>query len=240
MKRAHLRSSSRRRIQKLLSTTSNGSAGSRIEAISSAFLGVPYSSTLIGNAETPEVFVVSFDAFDCVTYMETVLALALASDPAQFEDLLRKIRYDKGRIEWRRRNHYMTHWIRNNMRDGIVRRIAARIPRTGKVRTLDILPGLPPVKTRFECVPKRAISLLAPYLRTGDLIFFASTRRHLDIFHCGLLIRNGERLLLRHASRSRKGVVEQELGEFLKDNRMAGVIVVRPVRDHNREDSLSR
>jgi hypothetical protein len=34
---------------------------------------------------------------------------------------------------------------------------------------------------------------------------------------------------MRHAAKSRGGVVEQDLGEFLKSNRMAGVIVVRPV-----------
>ncbi len=33
---------------------------------------------------------------------------------------------------------------------------------------------------------------------------------------------------MRHASRSRGFVVEQELSEFLKANRMAGVIVARP------------
>jgi hypothetical protein len=33
---------------------------------------------------------------------------------------------------------------------------------------------------------------------------------------------------MRHASRSQGFVVEQELREFLKTNRMAGVIVVRP------------
>jgi hypothetical protein len=62
----------------------------------------------------------------------------------------------------------------------------------------------------------------------GDLIFFASTRKQHDVFHCGIIVRDGDRVLMRHASRSRGGVVEQDLEEFLKANRMAGVIVVRP------------
>jgi hypothetical protein len=65
-------------------------------------------------------------------------------------------------------------------------------------------------------------------LRSGDLIFFASTRKNLDMFHAGIIVRDGEKILMRHASRSQGGVVEQELSEFLKANRMAGVIVVRP------------
>jgi cell wall-associated NlpC family hydrolase len=64
-------------------------------------------------------------------------------------------------------------------------------------------------------------------MQSGDLIFFASTRKHLDVFHAGIIVRDGERLMMRHASRSRGEVVEQELAEFLGANRMTGVIVVR-------------
>jgi hypothetical protein len=64
-------------------------------------------------------------------------------------------------------------------------------------------------------------------LQTGDLIFFASTRKHLDVFHAGIIVR-GKKVSLRHASRSKGSVVEQELSEFLKANRMTGVIVMRP------------
>jgi hypothetical protein len=56
--------------------------------------------------------------------------------------------------------------------------------------------------------------------------FFASTRKNLDLFHAGIIVRNGNRMLVRHASRSQGFVVERELSEFLKANRMAGVIIV--------------
>jgi len=65
-------------------------------------------------------------------------------------------------------------------------------------------------------------------LHSGDLIFFVSTRRTLDVFHAGIIVRDGNTVLMRHASRSHGFVVEQELSEFLKANRMAGVIVARP------------
>jgi len=77
-------------------------------------------------------------------------------------------------------------------------------------------------------VPKRLVKGLSAQLRTGDLIFFASVRKHLDVFHCGILVEAGDRLRLRHAARSRQRVVEEDLDTFLKRNRMAGVIVVRP------------
>lgn len=236
MKYAQPRSFSRRRVQHLLSAArSNRSAGDRIEFLSRQFLGNPYKTNpLIGSAEQPEVFVAATDGFDCVTYIETVLALARASNVREFTDGLRKIRYERGRVEWKRRNHYMTQWIRNNTRIGAIRRISAKVPLRTKVRTLNGIPGLPPAHTCFECVPKPAIRRLTRHLKTGDLIFFASTRKHHDVFHCGLLIREGDRIRLRHASRSQKGVVEQDLHEFLKSNRMAGVIVVRPAGKHFR------
>jgi len=41
-------------------------------------------------------------------------------------------------------------------------------------------------------------------------------------------VRDGDKISMRHASRSQGSVVEQELSEFLKANRTTGVIVMRP------------
>jgi cell wall-associated NlpC family hydrolase len=231
MQHARPRLLSRRRVERLLSKTKSfDSAGCRIEVLSRQFLGQPYQiNPMIGSAETPETFVASLDTFDCVTYVETVLALSLAATPDQFTEWLRKIRYEGGRIAWKRRNHYMTGWIRSNVRAGAVHRLALpNVPIVVKNRTLNGVPGLPASRVRFTCVPKPAIGRLMQRLETGDLIFFASTRKHLDVFHCGIIVRDHNRVLVRHASRSRGGVVEQDLNDFLKANRMAGVIVARP------------
>jgi len=231
MEHAQPRRFSRRRVERLLKETkAYHSAGSRIEILSRRFLGQPYQiNPLIGSADTPEVFSVSLDGFDCVTYIETILALSLASSVDEFFEWLRRIRYEDGCITWERRNHYMTGWIRSNVRAGVLRRLTLRdIRLIVKERTLDDVPGLPPIRARFACVPRPAIGRLVRHLQTGDLIFFASTRKHLDVFHCGIVVRDGVRVLVRHASRSRGGVVEQDLNDFLKVNRMAGVIVARP------------
>jgi hypothetical protein len=231
MKHAQPRRLSRRRVERLLSRTKScDSAGGRIEIFSRHFIGQPYlSNLLIGSAERPEVFTVSLDAFDCVTYIETTLALSLARNSDEFLQWLRRIRYENGSVDWERRNHYMTDWIRRNMRSGALRRMSmAGIPVVEKSRVLDVVPGLPPVRARFSCVPRPAMGKLVRRIKTGDLIFFASTRSHLDVFHCGIVIKDADGVLVRHASRSRGGVVEQSLDEFLKANRMAGVIIARP------------
>jgi len=231
MKHAQPIGLNRRRVQQLLSKTKkNPSASSRIDILSGHLLGHPYKpNPLIGSADTAEVFTASLDGFDCVTYLETVVALARASSVDDFTEWLRKIRYEQGRIQWERRNHYMTLWIRSNVRNGIIRPVSIpAVPTVSRARVLNVVPGLAAQQTRVECVPKAAVPRLESHLQSGDLIFFASTRRNLDVFHAGIVVRDRERVLLRHASRSQGHVVEQELSEFLKANRMAGVILMRP------------
>jgi len=218
-----------RRVERLLKAATGATrAGSRVDIISATLLGKPYQSNpLIGSAETPEVFTVSTDRFDCVTYIETVFALAQSRDARCFFDVLRRIRYADGKVEWSLRNHYMTEWIRNNVRSGWIRRTSTLSADVAKDRLLTVVPGLSPRRAKFHCIPKTTLLRNSDKIETGDLIFFASTRAHLDVFHCGILIRNGHGVLLRHASRSKGSVVEQPLEEFLKQNRMAGAIVVR-------------
>jgi len=234
MNHAQPRGLSRRRVGQLLSKTKHAhSTGSRIDILSRHFVGHPYRpNPLIGSADTAEVFTVALDGFDCVTYIETILALARASNVDEFIEWLRKIRYEQGCIQWEWRNHYMTLWIRNNIREGIVKSISIpAVPIVSRERVLNVVPGLAAQQTRVECVPKLAVPRLATYLHSGDLIFFVSTRKNLDVFHTGIIMRDGNSILMRHASRSQGFVVEQELSKFLKANRMAGIIVVRPQED---------
>jgi Protein of unknown function (DUF1460) len=220
-----------RRMERLFSHARHHvSVGSRIDVLSSYFLGYPYKANpLIGAADTPEVFTASLDGFDCVTFVETILALSLASKVDEFLEWLRKIRYQQGRIQWERRNHYMTQWIHNNIREGIVRQVPIpALAMVSRQRVLNVVPGLAARRITMNCLPKAALRPIESVLRTGDLVFFASTRKHLDVFHVGIITRHEETVLLRHASRSKGAVVEQQLRAFLKANRMAGVILVRP------------
>src|ERR1700674_6006004 len=100
MRHAQPRGLSRRRVEQLLSKTKyERSAASRIDVLSRHFLGHPYKpDPLIGSADTAEVFTASFDGFDCVTYIETVVALSRASNVDNFIEWLRKIRYERGRL----------------------------------------------------------------------------------------------------------------------------------------------
>lgn len=215
--------------QLLLGTRALPSVGQRMKAISTQLLGRPYLiNPLIGSMTEPEVFVATLDGFDCVTFMETVLALARADEVEEFLDLLREIRYTHGQVEWGKRYHYTTDWERHNIWHGRLRDFTRGKETVVMTKTLNAVAGLRPRIISFRYFPKRKLPSISRQLADGDLIFFVSTRKGLDVFHTGIVFREGDRVILRHAARSRGGVVEQELAEFVKANRMPGFMIVRP------------
>jgi cell wall-associated NlpC family hydrolase len=231
MKTTRPRGPDLRRARSLLARVKlHRTVAARVEALSALLVGAPYEANgLVGSVEMPEVFVAPLDRFDCVTYVESVYALARAADPADFAEELRRIRYDGGAVEWTRRNHYMTDWVRRNTKAGVVRPVAAEGLATRKEKVLNVVPGLPAKSVRLYPVPKAKLKAFAPRLKNGDLLLFASTKGGLDVFHCGLLVLSGGVLKLRHASRSADRVVEEDLAAFLRANRTAGLIAVRPL-----------
>lgn len=201
----------------------------RIVRISESVLGRPYvEGSLGGGAELHEEFRLSLDAFDCVTYIETVLALALARTIEEFIDTIREIRYEGGRIDWFHRNHYMSDWARNNEGGGFIADLTVGSATVEKTCTLALIAGLPAKTTTFRYFPKQSLVEVAELVETGDLIFFVSTGETLDVFHTGLLVKRDGQILLRHATRTAGAVIEQGLIEFMSENSMAGFILLRP------------
>ena len=202
----------------------------RLDAISSALVGRPYAvSPLVGSPAEPERLVTRLDAFDCVTFAETVWALACSRTPAGFERRLAALRYDQGRVEWNARNHYMHAWIERNQAAHLcVPILPSRWEDTGEARTLTALDGHPPVPWRVRALPLAALPALVAAARPGDLVAFVSRRADLDAFHVGLLT-PGPTLLLRHAARSLGGTVEEPLTAFLARNDAGGLLAARPL-----------
>ncbi|HRY44873.1 MAG TPA: DUF1460 domain-containing protein [Thermoanaerobaculia bacterium] len=231
MKTTRSRKTDLRRARSLLALAKpHTSLPARVEALSAALLGAPYvAHALVGSATEAEALVAPLDGFDCVTYVESVLALARSGEPAGYVEELRGLRYDGGRVEWARRNHFMTDWVRRNARAGVVRAVAPGTLGKRVEKTLSAVPGLPPRRARFACVPKARLRAFLPRLANGDVLLFASTKAGLDVFHCGFLVLAGGSLRLRHASRSAGCVVEEDLVRFLAANRMAGLVAARPL-----------
>ncbi len=205
------------------------SIGERIALISARFLGRPYlRHPLHGSPNTPETLVTRLDGFDCVTFVETVLALAHARTPADFERELALVRYRDGHVDWADRLHYATAWAAAQVARGRLEDLTTGPATLLRQKTLDYVPGLPPREVTYRYFPKRAFPLVAPTLRRGDIIFFVSGSPGLDANHVGLVIEHADGLWLRNASRQQRAVVDQPLDRYFARHPMAGFFVTRP------------
>jgi hypothetical protein len=103
----------------------------RVEAVSALFLGAPYKLGPLGEGPGGAFDrdpLIRFDAFDCTTFIETVMALALESDLDAATRTLQAIRYKDGQIGYATRNHFIeADWVPNNVRAGYLRDITSNV-----------------------------------------------------------------------------------------------------------------
>ena len=110
---------------------SNASITERINWFSEQFKGRPYVLGSLGEGskaiydQFPRYRV---DAFDCDTFVNTVLALALSNSFSSFEGCLHHLRYYQGQISYINRNHFMSlDWNQHNQALGILKDITSDI-----------------------------------------------------------------------------------------------------------------
>jgi hypothetical protein len=93
-----------------------------LDAESAALLGKPYELGPLGEGDTLPLY--RLDAFDCTTFIETVMANArcFRHKPDCLEKEMRTIRYHGGRISFRNRNHVPeTDWLPGNVQNGLLK-----------------------------------------------------------------------------------------------------------------------
>ncbi|HHO50446.1 MAG TPA: DUF1460 domain-containing protein [Deltaproteobacteria bacterium] len=109
----------------------------RMGAISGALLGRPYVSDPLGEGSGVDPDPIArYDAFDCLTFTEEVLALSMAGDPAHAAQIRRDLRYGVGNpIDYVHRRHFMElQWIPGVVEDGFLRITTSEY---GPVKVLD-------------------------------------------------------------------------------------------------------
>src|SRR5262245_21203755 len=205
-----------------------GTISQRIDFISGALRGARYQgSTLIGSPRRPEQFVVRDDAFDCVTFCETVLAAAIAANLGEFDTVLRNVRYHNGAVTWRDRNHYFFEWCQHNVDNRTCRWL--RVDGAVDIeKTVDYQAGLGRRRFAMRVIPSGAFLANKNNLERGDIIGFVSRRPNVDYFHTGLIaFDKAGGLLLRHASQSRHRVLDERMEQFIAINGVRYVTLVR-------------
>jgi hypothetical protein len=218
------------RIGRLINEAqSKGSISEKIDFISGALRGTRYLGyTLIGGPQRPERFVVRDDGFDCVTFCETVLAAARAGSHDSFDAVLRSIRYHDGVVSWRERNHYFFEWGQHNVEN----KVCKPIDMTGSIEIEKNVYWHQALGRRhfaIRVIPSTIFLGNKALLTNGDIVGFITRQSNLDYFHVGFVaLGSGGELLLRHASQSKRRVLDERMDRFVAVNRVRYVTLLRP------------
>lgn len=218
---------------------------SRAVWASQQLLGTPYRLSPLGEGSgiDPDPRF-RLDAFDCVTLVETAIALGNARSVAEARALLDDLRYD-GPPDFQHRNHYLeAQWLVANVRKGWIEDATPGIggewamlgekrhtPATWAAaekagRTLAGLdPGRRPLgRFPLPLVPVDHVAGLASRIPEGTVLLVVREDRPwrpYRVTHLGLVVvgKGGERLL-RHASDvpGAMRVRDEPLGRFLERN----------------------
>jgi hypothetical protein len=210
----------------------------RINFISEQFLGISYEeSTLIGDKQTPEAFVINLVGVDCFTFLDYIEAMRLSESFSSFEENLKKVRYHSGNVAFETRNHFITDWRDHNpdLVDDITEKIGrdktlvARKKLNEKEDGTFFISGLQALARDIYYIPSDAVDdFILDTLLTGDYIGIYSPLKGLDVSHVGIIIRKGSSLFFRHASYQKdyKKVVDQDFKEYIISK--PGIVILRP------------
>lgn len=231
----------------------------RMAAISQAMLGKPYMSDPLGEgAGTDPDPIARYDAFDCLTYTEEVLALALAPDPVHAAQIRADLRYGVGEpVDYVQRRHFMElQWIPGVVRDGWMRVSSADY---GPVTVLEkeVTPEtwkwwrsrkhfahsdeqLPVGTMRLEVLDLATARQVADQIRAGSVILTVRTDRAgvpLWVTHVSLLVANAEgENVMRHATKiGAGGTRDHSLAWYLahlegyNNWKVQGIAVMEPI-----------
>lgn len=212
--------------------------GKQIAFLSKQFLGTKYKeATLIGDTDTPEVFVINLEAFDCLTFIEYIEAMRRSDSFAAFKENLKRVRYREGMPAFTNRNHFFTDWRAFNadMIKDVTKALSGGKGRDVSKRLNEKHDGtffLPGVQCRIrEITYIRTADIdetVLAKLETGDYVGIYSKEDGLDVSHTGIIIREQVVLKFRHASSagSYRKVIDEDFRKYI--NGKPGIIVLRP------------
>ena len=231
--------------------------GEVIARVGRWFVGAPYTPSTL-EAPGPEGLVVNLREFDCVTYVESMLALARvirarSSDFTEFKNELRRIRYRDGKlIEYPSRLHYFSDWIVDNDEKGVVSDLTKQLGGVPDAEPIDFMTQHRAAyrqladarffeavrlheaelnrRTRYM-IPEQQIEQVASNIQNGDVIAATSSVKGLDVAHTGLALWMDGKLHMMHAPLIGDSVEvsENPLAErVIYIPRQDGIMVARP------------
>ena len=210
--------------------------GKRIDFLSAKFLGIRYmEATLIGHANTPEVFVINLEGVDCFTFIDYIESMRTSGSFSEFRENLKKIRYRSGDVIFEHRNHFFTDWSEYN--SDLIDDITERVGKGTSIQVKKILnrkndgtcfiPGISFKERQIVYISAKNVDdTVIRNLKTGDYIGMYSENPGLDVSHIGIAIKDTSDVFFRHASTKSMKVVDEDFQKYLSGK--PGIIVLRP------------
>lgn len=209
-----------------------------LEKTATFFLGRPYVPNTL-EITAGETLVVNLRAFDCTTFVETVIALTRTArlEKPSFDAFLaelQQIRYRNGVINgYASRLHYTSDWIFENEQKGRVRNLSVVLGGIEEEKTIHfmsthrdaykhlktddaVLQEMVTVEKEingrggFAYLPKARITSIASRIPHMAMIGFTTDIDGLDISHVGFAFQKEDKLTFMHASSAREKVVIDE------------------------------
>jgi hypothetical protein len=216
-----------------------GRAAARVGELAS---GTPYEAHTLeeyllagGSPARTEPLTLSLTRFDCVSLVESCLAIArvAAQGRGTWEDYARemeRMRYrDGSRGGYASRLHYFSEWIDDNVRRGLARELGRELGGREDTRPLrfmtanaesypalahaEVMEGIRSMERSLDgrsrwVIPTERIPSVEGGIETGDIVAFATAIPGLDVSHAAFAYRDADGVLrVLHAPLS-GGVVE--------------------------------
>jgi hypothetical protein len=211
------------------------------------FKGVPYLSNRLSKSN-PEKIYYSFSDFDCVTYVENVLALYYSEGVnTKFIENLIKIRYNDT-ISYENRNHYLTKGLQKMVALNILSPINNQFNSKSIQKNINYLSkhvGSNTINMDKLLNIEKSISFkninyfdstkyleIIDLIKNGDVIAFVSSRNDLDFQHVGFVSTKNNKNYILHASQEKKVVcisnvtIEQYI---FRNKKIIGFQIYRPI-----------
>jgi hypothetical protein len=236
---------------------SNKSIGEIMQNIALKLLGSKYEAGLLDQSKTETLFV-SLTKFDCVLFVENVLALTrgiVVKDYqySTFVNNLTEQRYRDGKLtNYCSRLHYFSEWVADNEKRGHVQNITGLLGGVKLDKQLNFMtknrslyPQLANNNETYKCIenveknlysldikyiPTAKIKQIYSQLKPGDIVGIVTSIEGLDVTHTGLIYRQGANIGLIHASPAGKVTIASDLQQYVsKVNKAIGITVARPL-----------
>ena len=142
--------------------------------------------------------------------------------------MLRTIRYHDGVVSWRERNHYFFEWGQHNVEN----KVCKPIDMAGSIEIEKNVYWHRALGRRhfaIRVIPSAVFLGNKSLLANGDIVGFITQRSNMDYFHVGFVaMGGGGNLMLRHASQSKRRVLDERMDRFVAVNRVRYVTLLRP------------